>query len=128
MIGWLTLLDEGKPLTLFGDGSSTVDFVYVGDVVRANLLACETTASAASVNVCSGVETKMRDLAALLLRLTGSSVGMEFKPQPEGALPARRVGDPARARELLGFEAKTTLEDGVTRLVEWRREVLKSGS
>jgi UDP-glucose 4-epimerase len=128
MVRWLNLIDEGKPLTLFGDGSSSVDFVYVGDVARANLLACETTAPAAIVNVCSGVETKMRDLAALLLRLTGSSVGMEFKPQPEGALPARRVGDPRRAKELLGFEARTSLEDGVRRLIQWRKEVLKSGN
>src|SRR5205814_4157332 len=41
MVRWLNLIDEGKPLTLFGDGNSSVDFVYVGDVVRANLLACE---------------------------------------------------------------------------------------
>ena len=67
----------------------------------------------------------MRDLAALLLRLTGSSVGMEFKPQPAGALPARRVGDPTKARELLGFEAATTLEAGVRKLIEWRKEALK---
>ncbi|HEX9496457.1 MAG TPA: NAD-dependent epimerase/dehydratase family protein [Candidatus Limnocylindria bacterium] len=127
MVRWLNLIDEGKPLTLFGDGSSSVDFVYVGDVARANLLACESERPDVIVNVCSGVETKMRDLAALLLRLTGSSVGMEFKPQPVGALPARRVGDPARAKDLLGFEAKTSLEDGVKKLIEWRREVL-SGS
>ena len=128
MIRWLNLIDEGKPLTLFGDGSSSVDFVYVGDVVRANLLACEASRPAAIVNVCSGVETTMRDLAALLLRSTGSPVGMEFKPQPRGGLPARRVGDPRRARELLGFEAKTSLEDGVRKLIEWRKEVLNSGS
>ena len=115
-------------MTLFGDGSSSVDFVYVGDVVRANLLACETSQPAVIVNVCSGVETKMRDLAALLLRLTGSSVGMEFTPQPEGALPARRVGDPGRARELLKFEATMTLEDGVRALIEWRKEVLGHGN
>ncbi|MHB8631005.1 MAG: NAD-dependent epimerase/dehydratase family protein [Candidatus Limnocylindria bacterium] len=124
MIRWLNLIDEGKPLTLLGDGSSSVDFVYVGDVARANMLACESAGPAVIVNVCSGVETTMRDLAALLLRLTGSPVGLEFKPQSEGALPARRVGDPARAAELLGFKAETTLEEGVRRLIEWRREVL----
>lgn len=124
MVRWLNLIDQGKPLTLFGDGSSSVDFVYVADVVRANLLACETKADDAIVNVCSGVETRMRDLAALLLEVTGSSVGMEFKPQPAGALPARRVGDPRRAEELLGFRAETSLADGVRKLIEWRRRVL----
>src|SRR5207245_4177906 len=50
LIRWLNLIDEKKPLTLFGDGSASVDFVYVGDVVRANLLACEATAKDAIVN------------------------------------------------------------------------------
>jgi nucleoside-diphosphate-sugar epimerase len=127
MVRWLDLIDERKALTLFGDGSSSVDFVYVGDVARANLLACETDRPAVIVNVCSGVETTMRDLAALLLRLTGSPVGMEFKPQPAGALPARRVGDPRRAKELLGFEARTSLEDGLRKLIEWRKEVRTNG-
>lgn len=124
MVRWLNLIDEGKPLTLFGDGSASVDFVYVGDVVRANLLACEAKTTDAIVNVCSGVETRMRDLAALLLELTGSPVGMEFKPQPAGALPARRYGDPKRAAELLNFRAETALADGVRKLIAWRREAL----
>src|SRR5258708_14440894 len=103
MVRWLNLIDEGKPLTLFGDGSSSVDFVYVGDVARANLLACESERPDVIVNVCSGVETKMRDLAAVLLRLTGSSVGMGVKPQPEGPLPARRAGHPAPPTDPLAF-------------------------
>jgi UDP-glucose 4-epimerase len=124
MIRWLDLIDEGKPLTLFGDGSASADFVYVGDVARANLLACETSSSDAVVNVCSGVETRMRDLAELLLELTGSSVGIEFKPQPAGGLPARRYGDPRRAEELLGFRATTSLAEGLRQLIAWRRGAL----
>ena len=124
MVRWLNLIDEGKPLTLFGDGSASVDFVYINDVVRANLLAVDAKPKDAIVNVCSGVETRMRDLAELLLELTGSDVGIEYKPQPPGALPARRYGDPKRAEELLGFRAETKLADGVRALIEWRREAL----
>jgi UDP-glucose 4-epimerase len=127
MVRWLNLIDEGKPLTLFGDGSSSVDFVYVGDVVRANILACQSTSPGAILNVCSGVETRMVDLAKLLLDATGSKVGIEFKPQPPGALPARRYGDPRRAKEVLGFQAETSLADGVKRLIDWRRNQLGGG-
>jgi UDP-glucose 4-epimerase len=124
MVRWLDLIDQGQPLTLFGDGSASVDFVYIDDVVRANILACDAKQKDAIVNVCSGVETRMRDLATLLLDLTGSSVGMEFKAQPAGQLPARRYGDPRRAEELMGFRAATDLADGVRQLIAWRRAAL----
>jgi UDP-glucose 4-epimerase len=124
MIRWLNAIDEGKPLTLFGDGSASADFVYVGDVARANVLACESSASDVIVNVCSGVETRMRDLAALLLELTGSGVGIEYKPQPPGQLPQRRYGDPTRASEVLGFRAAVELREGLGRLIEWRKEAM----
>jgi len=66
----------------------------------------------------------MRDLAELLLEVTGSSAGLEFKPQPKGGLPERRYGDPRRAEELLGFRAKTPLAEGLRQLVAWRRGTL----
>jgi UDP-glucose 4-epimerase len=124
MIRWLDLIDDGKPLTLFGDGSASADFVYIGDVVRANLLACEARRTDAIVNVCSGVETRMRDLAKLLLELTDSPTGIEYRPQPAAGLPQRRYGDPRRAEDLLGFRATTTLADGLRQLIAWRRGTL----
>ena len=124
MIRWLDLIDERKPLVIFGDGSSSADFVSVDDVVRANLLAAESDQTTAIVNVCTGLETRMSELAELLLEITGSQVGVEYRPRPAGALPARRFGDPKRAEEILGFRAQTSLRDGVRRLVEWRRRAL----
>lgn len=124
MVRWLDAIDERRPLTLFGDGSSSADFVYVGDVVRANLLACEAEVTDAIVNVCSGVETRMRDLAALVLELAGSDVGVRYQEQPPGQLPQRRVGDGRRAVDLLGFRAETDLRTGVRELIEWRKSEL----
>lgn len=124
MVRWLNLIDEGTPLTLFGDGSASADFVYVEDVARANILAATSDARDAIVNVCSGDETRMRDLAQTLLELTGSTVGMDFKPQPPGQLPQRRYGDPRRAAEVLGFRAEVDLREGVRRLIEWRKSAL----
>ncbi|OGO72096.1 MAG: hypothetical protein A3H36_05840 [Chloroflexi bacterium RIFCSPLOWO2_02_FULL_71_16] len=124
MVRWLNAIDEGKPLTLFGDGSASADFVYVDDVARANVLACDAAATDAIVNVCSGVETRMRDLAALLLELTGSDVGVRYEPQPPPSLPQRRYGDPRRAADVLGFRAETELREGVRRLIQWRRQAL----
>jgi UDP-glucose 4-epimerase len=124
MVRWLDLIDRREPLVLFGDGSASADFVYVADVVRANLMACDTASKDAIVNVCSGIETRMRDLAELVLELTGSDVGIAHKPEPAGGLPGRRYGDPRRAREILGFEAQVGLREGVRRLIAWRREAL----
>lgn len=124
MIRWLDAIDAGQPLMLFGDGSASVDFVYVDDVARANVLACEASAADAIVNVCSGVETRMRDLAALVLEETGGGVGVQYKEQPPGQLPPRRFGDPRRASDLLGFRARTELRDGVRKLIAWRKSEL----
>jgi len=124
MVKWLDLIDAGKPLTLFGDGSASVDFVYVGDVVRANLLSCASDRPDAIVNVCSGAQTRLRDLAQLLLDLTGSDVGVELRPEPVGALPSQSYGDPRRAAELIGFRAETSLADGLRALIAWRKGVL----
>ena len=128
MVRWLDLIDQGKPLILYGDGSSSVDFVYVGDVARANLMACEAKVADAVLNVCSGVETKMSDLAGLMLELTRSRVGVEHRPQPAGSLAARRYGDPARAKEVMGFVAQTDLREGLRRLIDWRREALAAAA
>jgi UDP-glucose 4-epimerase len=128
MVRWLNLIDEGRPLTLFGEGLQSADFVYVGDVVEANLRAAVADAPFVTANVCSGSETRMRDLAGLLLELTGSTAGVTHQPEAPGSLPARRVGDPERAERELGFRAETTLREGLMALIDWRAAELATAA
>lgn len=106
-------LQSGQAPTVFGDGSQSRDFVNVGDVVRANLLAAETPAAAGrAFNVCSGQETRLLDLLEVLYGLYPDAPRPEFAPPRAGDVP-RSLGDPSLAAEVLGFRAEVSLQDGL---------------
>lgn len=120
MIRWLDAIEAGRPPLIFGDGSQSMDFVFIEDVARANLLALESEVSDQAVNVGTGRSTTLSELCAVLLSLTGSKLKPEHRE-------ARKMGDAAvrraaieRARDMLGFEAKVGLEDGLRELIAWR--------
>jgi UDP-glucose 4-epimerase len=115
---------RGEPVTVNGDGKQTRDYVYVGDVVRANLLALESTATG-PFNVGTGVETDVNTLAAELLRASGSRSEVRHGPAKQGE-QRRSVIDSRRAAELLGWRPEVSLEDGLGRTVAWFRERPKS--
>ena len=118
----MTVLDRiqaGLPPVVFGDGSQSYDFVHVDDVARANVLAAKSGASDVNLNVGTGVKTTIRELVDTLLRLTGSTVEPEYRPD-EQMFVAHRVGDTRLARERIGFEAQIGLEDGLRSVIEWR--------
>jgi dTDP-L-rhamnose 4-epimerase len=109
-------LERGEAPTVLEDGGQQRDFVHVDDVARANVLALRNAgleAELTPLNVCSGQPHTVGDLARELARACGG-------PQPRsvgGARPAdvrHVVADPARAKELLGFRAETSFEDGVS--------------
>jgi nucleoside-diphosphate-sugar epimerase len=112
---------DGKPITIYGDGGQTRDLIYVGDVVRANLVAAAHPAAAGKVfNICTGRETRLMDLVEELQDL--------FPEAPEPVMDAPRAGDiyrsvgsPERASLELGFRAETSLADGLRATVEWMR-------
>jgi len=98
---------DGRPAVVFGDGEQTRDFVYVGDVVEAFLAAADATVLGRA-NVGTGEETTVLELAAAL--------GLETTLEPARAGEVRRSClDPSRARELLGWEARTSLREGLER-------------
>ena len=121
LIRWMELIERGEPPLIFGDGSETMDFVYVDDVARATILAAETPATDVVVNVASGTETSLSDLAAALIDTMGSSVEPIYGPQRRVNAVSRRLADTRKAATLLGFRAEVQLTDGLSRLAEWWR-------
>ena len=118
---FLNRIDADQPPIVRGDGSATVDLVYVGDVARANVMAMKSEVTNEFFNVASGVETTLKELAYLLIRLRGKEKVLEpvFEPMDSG-LVSRRWGCPIKAREMLGFEVTTSVEEGMRQVIAWR--------
>jgi UDP-glucose 4-epimerase len=110
---------DGRQPTVFGDGGQTRDWVEVGDVARANLLAADTAAEVGGpINIGTGREISVIDVLGTVVRVSGSgdSVEPEFAPPRAGEVE-RSCLDVTRAREALGWEAEVGLEDGLRRIL-----------
>jgi UDP-glucose 4-epimerase len=121
LIRWMERIAAGQPPLIFGDGTQTMDFVYIEDIAQANILAANSTVTDDVFNIGSGTETSLRDLAHALLKVMGSSLQPEYGKERKVNPVPRRLADVSRAKRLLGFEASVALEDGLHRLVEWWR-------
>jgi UDP-glucose 4-epimerase len=121
LIRWMERLDSGQPPLILGDGTHTMDFVYVEDVARANVLALASDLSDEVFNVASGVETSLTDLAAALSRVMNARHAPEHGPERTVNAVPRRLASTEKAERMLGFTASVSLEDGLSRLVEWWR-------
>jgi UDP-glucose 4-epimerase len=114
---------DGKTLTVYGDGGQTRDYVYVGDVVRANLLA--TTAPVEGkipiMNVGTGVETSVNDLVRLLGDAAGSPLRAEHAP-PRSGEQRRSALDAALAARVLGWRPATDVRAGLQETLGWFRQ------
>jgi GDP-L-fucose synthase len=106
-----------EDVTLWGTGSPSREFLYVDDATRALVLAAERLDTSQPVNIGTGVETRIRDLADLIHRLTGFEGEIVWDSSYPDGQPTRYL-DVTRARELIGFEAETPLEQGLHRTIE----------
>ncbi|HEX6574058.1 MAG TPA: GDP-mannose 4,6-dehydratase [Gemmatimonadaceae bacterium] len=115
---------DGKPLTIFGDGLQTRDYVYVGDVARAVYLGATLElppaerVDARAFNVGTGVGTSVIDLAKLLQVAAGSDAEIVFAPKRPGEQQESFL-DASKARNLLGWEPKVTLAEGLAKTFAW---------
>jgi UDP-glucose 4-epimerase len=121
LIRWMERIAAGEPPLVLGDGTQTMDFVYIDDVARANILALASDATDEVFNVGSGTETSLNELAAALLRVMHSGVRPEYGPERSVNPVRRRLADVSKAARVLGFRAQVGLEEGLRRLVEWWR-------
>jgi UDP-glucose 4-epimerase len=110
---------RGEPVTINGDGKQTRDYVFVGDVARMSALALETNATG-PVNIGTGIETDVNELAKLIRTAAGTSSEMQHGPAKSGE-QKRSVVDVRRAAEVFKWRPEVSLADGLARTVEFFR-------
>jgi UDP-glucose 4-epimerase len=121
LVRWMQRIDDGLPPVIHGDGSMTMDFVEVSDIARANVLAAESDVTDVALNIGTGTETSLLELAQALLVAMGSDLELEYAPPRAIAAVPRRLAATQRAADTIGFRAEIGLEEGLRRLVEWWR-------
>ena len=113
----LKRIKSGTPPTILGDGSQSFDFVYVDDVVNANILAMEKDVTDEAFNIGGEEEASVKDVVYTLLEFTGSNLTPEFKLDEKVPMQ-RRVGSSEKAKKLLSYGPTVSLREGLRRLIE----------
>jgi UDP-glucose 4-epimerase len=113
-------LDKGLPPVVYGDGSQSYDFIYVTDTARANVCALKSDVPFGFYNVGRGLKTSIKELTEIILKITGSELHIQYEPAGQ-TFVTNRVGDPIAAERDLGFKWTVNLEEGLRRLIDWRK-------
>jgi GDP-L-fucose synthase len=121
------MLAGDDEVVLWGDGTPSREFLYVEDLVDGLLLAAERYDAPEPVNLGTGVETTIREVAELIAEATGFGGKITWDTSMPNGQPRRNL-DASRARELFGFEATTALRDGIARTVEWYSSAVVAGA
>ena len=117
----LDAIDRGDSPTIMGDGSEAFDFVAVEDCGMANVCAMKADTTDRFYNVGTGKRTSLKELAELLVELTGCKKPINYAPRSQATLVRNRVGCPKRASKEIDFTAKLDLMEGLKSLIEWRK-------
>jgi len=119
---FITAMLAGQAPTIFGDGEQSRDFTYVEDCVQANLLACTAPAAVGrTLNVACGSRYTLNELIALLNRTLGTAIEPVYEAERAGDIK-HSLADITAARQALGYEPRTSLEEGLRKTVEWFRK------
>jgi len=121
MVRWMDRIEQGKPPIIFGKGDQSMDFIFIDDCARANLLALESDASDDVFNVATGVETSLLELCHMMLDIMGrKDLSIDYAEERKTNAVRRRRGGVQKAKAALGFESTVDLRAGLTKLIEWR--------
>ena len=115
---------DGRRVTIFGDGKDTRDYIFVGDIVRANLSSLTSGASGMALNIGTGVETDVNTLFAQLTAIAGEARPPEYAPARPGE-QHRSVISPGRAEKILGWRPRIALREGLAETFRYFRELRK---
>jgi len=122
LIRWMERLDAGEPPIIFGDGKQTMDMLHVRDVAQSVVLSAVAPATDVALNVGSGEETSLYDLARRLSAVMGRPEMEPIFKEARAVNPVpKRLADTSMARHLIGFETSIPLDEGLTELVDWWR-------
>jgi nucleoside-diphosphate-sugar epimerase len=114
---------HGEPITIFGDGEQTRDFVNVRDVARANLRAAQTAGLSGAFNVASGTRVTINDLAGLVTRESGVPAVVQYGPPRRGDV-RHSLADISAAQAAFGYQPSVGLEEGLREYMDWSKRVL----
>jgi len=113
-------LVNNETISIYGDGKQSRDFIFVKDVVRANLLAAKANVAGEAFNICTGHETTLLDLLEELSDVSSRQPRVQFEAARPGDI-YRSAGNPQKAYSVLGFKAETSLAEGLQQTVEWMK-------
>jgi len=125
MIKWLDCIRDGRNPQIFGDGSTTMDFVYVKDIAKSNIAALQADVSDETFNIGNCVETSLRELLEVLLKVNHSKLKPEHREENTINPVSRRLADISKAEKMLSFTPSISLEQGMHELSAWYFEKLK---
>jgi UDP-glucose 4-epimerase len=122
LIRWYDAIRAGREPLIYGDGKQTMDFIYIEDVARSNILAMKADVKDEVFNIASGTETSLEELCFLLLEVMKTELRPKYVPISDDRKKVevgRRLADTGKAEERIGFRSKVSLREGLGSLVAW---------
>lgn len=117
------VVERHDPIEVWGDGKDIKDFIYVDDLVEGLLLAMEKINGFDPINLASGQQYCLRDLLGMMLKLDGYAKAKIVYDTSKPTMIPKRLIDPSKALQVLGFEAKTPMQEGLRKTIAWYRSV-----